>query len=336
MNALMDWKHISFAHPYFLGLLLLVPIMIWWYIRNKKKDSPAFRLTTLSGIAKVAPSWKVKLRPLMFVLRLLCIAALSVALARPQSSNTTESIDSEGIDIVLALDVSGSMLAEDLKPNRIEAAKKVALEFVDKRPTDRIGLVVFSGESFTQCPITIDHNVLNEQLSQIKSGLLVDGTAIGMGLATSVDRLRNSKAKSKIIVFLTDGVNNTGLIDPSTALEIAKAYKVRVYTIGVGTKGQAPYPVKTPMGMQKQMMDVQIDEALLQQIAKETGGKYYRATNNKSLSTVYDEIDQLEKTKIEVSSYKNYAELFFPFAALAIICLGLEMLLRYTVFRSIT
>lgn len=336
MNALMDWKHISFAHPYFLGLLLLVPIMIWWYIRNKKKDIPAFRLTTLSGIAKVAPSWKVILRPTMFVLRLLCIAALSVALARPQSSNTTESIDSEGIDIVLALDVSGSMLAEDLKPNRIEAAKKVALDFVDKRPTDRIGLVVFSGESFTQCPITIDHNVLNEQLSQIKSGLLVDGTAIGMGLATSVDRLRNSKAKSRIIVFLTDGVNNTGLIDPSTALEIAKAYKVRVYTIGVGTKGQAPYPVQTPMGMQKQMMDVQIDEALLQQIAKETGGKYYRATNNKSLAGVYDEIDQLEKTKIEVSSYKNYAELFFPFAVLAIICLGLEMLLRYTVFRSIT
>lgn len=336
MNALMDWKHISFAHPYFLGLLLLVPLMVWWYLRSKKKDNPAFRLTTLSGIIRVKPSWKTRLRPSMFILRLVAVAALAVALARPQSSNTTESIDSEGIDIVLALDVSGSMLAEDLKPNRIEAAKKVALDFIERRPTDRIGLVVFSGESFTQCPITIDHNVLNEQLSQVKSGLLVDGTAIGMGLATSVDRLRNSNAKSRVIVFLTDGVNNTGLIDPSTALEIAKAYKVRVYTIGVGTKGQAPYPMQTPLGMQKQMMDVQIDEALLQQIAKETGGKYYRATNNKSLSSVYDEIDNLEKTKIEVSSYKNYAELFFPFAALAIICLALEMLLRYTVFRSIT
>lgn len=336
MNALMDWRHISFANPYFLGLLVLIPLMIWWQLRNKKKDNPSFRLTTLSGIAHAKPSWKVRMRPSMFVLRLVCIAALSVALARPQSSNTTESIDSEGIDIVLAVDVSGSMLAEDLKPNRIEAAKNVALDFVERRPTDRLGLVVFSGESFTQCPITIDHTVLKEQLSQIKSGLLVDGTAIGMGLATSVDRLRNSNAKSKVIVFLTDGVNNTGLIDPNTALEIAKAYKVRVYTIGVGTKGNAPYPVQTPMGTQKQMMPVQIDEALLQQIAKETGGKYYRATNNKSLASVYDEIDKLEKTKVEVSSYKNYAELFFPFAALAITCLGLEMLLRYTVFRSIT
>lgn len=336
MSALLDWKHMSFAHPYFLGLLVLIPLMIWWYLRTKKKSSPAMRLTTLSGIAKVKPSWKVRLRPSMFALRLICIASLSVALARPQSSNTTESIDSEGIDIVLSVDVSGSMLAEDLKPNRIEAAKRVALDFVERRPTDRLGLVIFSGESFTQCPITIDHNVLKEQLTQIKSGVLVDGTAIGMGLATSVDRLRNSNAKSKVIVLLTDGVNNTGLIDPSTALEIAKAYKVRVYTIGVGAKGQAPYPVQTPFGTQKQMVDVQIDEDLLKQIATQTGGKYYRATSNKSLASVYEEIDKLEKTKIEVSSYKQYAELFFPFAALAIFCLGLETLLRYTVFRSIT
>ncbi len=336
MNALTDWKHISFAYPAFFGLLLLIPLLIWWQMRNKNKTGPTFRLTTLSGLANVKPSWKVRFRPILFVLRLLAIAALSVALARPQSSNTTESIDSEGIDIVLAIDVSGSMLAEDLKPNRIEAAKEVALNFVDKRPTDRIGLVIFSGESFTQCPITIDHNVLKEQLSQIKSGVLVDGTAIGMGLATSVDRLRNSKAKSKVVVFLTDGVNNTGLIDPNTALEIAKAYKIRVYTIGVGTKGDAPYPVQTPMGMQKQMMPVQIDEDLLKQISTETGGKYYRATNNKSLSSVYADIDKLEKTKVEISSYKNYAELFFPFAAIAIFCIAGEFILRYTVFRSIT
>jgi Ca-activated chloride channel homolog len=336
MNALMDWKHISFAHPYYFALLLLVPVIVWWQVRNKKKDNPSMRLTTLSGLAKIKPSWKVRFRPILFVLRMLTLVALTVALARPQSSNTTESIDSEGIDIVLSIDVSGSMLAEDLKPNRIEAAKKVAMDFVDQRPTDRIGLVIFSGESFSQCPITIDHNVLKEQLSQIKSGMLVDGTAIGMGLATGVDRLRNATGKSRVLILLTDGVNNTGLIDPSTALEIAKAYKVRVYTIGIGTEGQAVYPVQTPFGTQKQMMPVQIDETLLKKIATETGGKYYRATSNKSLTSVYKEIDQLEKTKVEISSYKHYAELFFPFALLAIASLMLEMLLRYTAFKSIT
>lgn len=336
MNALMDWKHINFAHPYYFALLLLIPVMIWWQVRSKKKDNPSMRLTTLSGLSKIKPTWKVRFRPVLFVLRIVTLVALTGALARPQSSNTTESIDSEGIDIVLSVDVSGSMLAEDLKPNRIEAAKKVAMDFVDQRPTDRIGLVIFSGESFSQCPITIDHNVLKEQLSQIKSGMLVDGTAIGMGLATGVDRLRNATGKSRVLILLTDGVNNTGLIDPSTALEIAKAYKVRVYTIGVGTEGQAVYPVQTPFGTQKQMMPVQIDEVLLKKIATETGGKYYRATSNKSLTAVYKEIDQLEKTKVEISSYKHYAELFFPFALLAIASLMLEMLLRYTAFKSIT
>lgn len=336
MSALLDWKYISFAHPYFFGLLLLIPFIIWWQLRKKKTDKPAMRLTTLSGLANVKPSWKVRLRPVLFVLRLVAFAALIVALARPQSSNVTESIDSEGIDIVLSVDVSGSMLAEDLQPNRIEAAKKVAIDFVDQRPTDRIGLVVFAGESFTQCPITIDHNVLKEQISNIKSGVLVDGTAIGMGLATGVDRLRNATGKSRVLILLTDGVNNTGLIDPSTALEIAKAYKVRVYTIGVGTQGSAPYPVQGAGGMQKQMMPVQIDEPLMQKVAKETGGKYFRATNNKSLAAIYTEINQLEKTRIDISTYKHYAELFFPFAFLAIVCITLEMLLRYTVFRSIT
>jgi Ca-activated chloride channel homolog len=336
MSALLDWKYLSFTHPYFFGLLLLIPFMIWWQVRKKKTDNPAMRLTTLSGLTEVKQSWKVKFRPLLFVLRILTLVALTIALARPQSSNVTESIDSEGIDIVLSIDVSGSMLAEDLKPNRIEAAKKVAMSFVDQRPTDRIGLVIFSGESFTQCPITIDHNVLKEQISQIKSGVLVDGTAIGMGLATGVDRLRNATGKSRVLIFLTDGVNNTGLIDPSTALEIAKAYKVRIYTIGVGTRGQAVYPVQTPFGTQKQMMPVQIDDDLLRKIANETGGKYYRATDNSSLSSVYKDIDKLEKTKIEISTYKHYAELFFPFALIALVCLALEMLLRYTVFRSIT
>lgn len=229
MKALLDWKYLSFAHPYFFGLLLLIPLMIWWQVSRKKHDNPALRLTTVSGLSKIKPSWRIRFRPMLFVLRIITLVALIFALARPQSSNVTETIDSEGIDIVLAIDVSGSMLAEDLHPNRIEAAKKVAMDFVDQRPTDRIGLVIFSGESFTQCPITIDHNVLKEQISQVKSGVLVDGTAIGMGLSTGVDRLRNAKGKSRVLILLTDGVNNTGLIDPSTALEIAKAYKVRVW-----------------------------------------------------------------------------------------------------------
>ena len=264
------------------------------------------------------------------------MVGLIIALARPQSSNTTENIDNEGIDIVMAIDVSGSMLAEDFHPNRTEAAKATALRFVDQRPTDRIGLVIFAGESFTMCPITIDHNVLKEQISAVKTGMIVDGTSIGMGLATAVDRLRNAKGKSKVIILMTDGVNNTGLIDPLLALEIAKTYKVKVYSIGIGTKGQAVIPVQTPMGIQKQMMPVEIDEPLLRRIAAETGGLYFRATDNKSLASIYNEIDKLEKTAVEISSYKRYAELFFPFAILAVFCLGLEMLLRYTVFKSIT
>lgn len=335
MNNLLDWKHISFAHPWFFALLLLIPLLIWWQSRNRRK-TPVFRMSTLEGIQLSAASWRTKLRPFLFYLRIAALFFIIVALARPQSSNTSESIDSEGIDIVLSIDVSGSMLAEDLKPNRIESAKRVALEFVEKRPTDRLGLVIFAGESFTQCPITIDHNILKEQISAIKSGVLIDGTAIGEGLATAVDRIRRSNGKSKVIVLLTDGVNNTGKIGPELALEVAKAYKVRVYTIGIGTKGKAPYPVSTPFGTQTQMQEVQIDEALLQKIAAETGGKYYRATNNASLKAIYDEIDKLEKTKIEISSYKHYTELFFPLACIAMLLLSLELILRYTVFRSIT
>ncbi|MCW3122530.1 MAG: aerotolerance regulator BatA [Flavipsychrobacter sp.] len=336
MNAFLDWKHITFAQPYYFALLLLIPILIWWQLRSKKRDNPALRLTTLRGINPAHVGSRAQLRPVLFILRIICLAALSIALARPQSSNTTENIDSEGIDIVMSMDMSGSMLAEDFKPNRIEAAKDVALKFVDARPTDRLGLVIFAGESFTMCPITIDHNVLKEQISQIRNGMLTDGTSIGMGLATAVERLRFSKGKSRVIILMTDGVNNTGLIDPNTALEIAKAYKIRVYTIGVGTHGQAMIPVPTAAGVQKQMMNVEIDEALLKQIAAETGGKYFRATGNKSLQDVYTEIDKMEKTKVDITSYKHYAELFFPFAMLAVICLALEMLLRYTIFRTIT
>lgn len=336
IQALFDGQHLSFAQPYYFLLLILLPIILWWQWKQKAKQQPSFRLTSLYFISAQKPSFRLRFRPILMVLRSIAFVALVVALARPQSSNVSESVDSDGIDIVLSIDVSGSMMAEDLKPNRIEAAKKVAIDFVDKRANDRIGLVIFSGESFTQCPITIDHNIVKEQIDAMKSGMLQDGTAIGMGLATAVDRLRNSKAKSKIIILLTDGVNNTGLIDPSTALEITKAYKLRVYCIGVGSRGEAPYPVQTPMGIQKQMVPVEIDEALLKTISTQTGGKYFRATSNNSLSSIYKEIDQLEKSKVEVSSFKHFTDLFLPFALIALLCLALEMLLRYTVFRSIT
>jgi Ca-activated chloride channel family protein len=336
IQALFDGQHLSFAQPYYFLLLILLPIILWWQWKQKAKQQPSFRLTSLYFISAQKPSFRLRFRPALVLLRSIAFVALVVALARPQSSNVSESVDSDGIDIVLSIDVSGSMMAEDLKPNRIEAAKKVAIDFVDKRANDRIGLVIFSGESFTQCPITIDHNIVKEQIDAMKSGMLQDGTAIGMGLATAVDRLRNSKAKSKIIILLTDGVNNTGLIDPSTALEIAKAYKLRVYCIGVGSRGEAPYPVQTPMGIQKQMVPVEIDEALLKNISTQTGGKYFRATSNNSLSSIYKEIDQLEKSKVEVSSFKHFTDLFLPFALIALLCLALEMLLRYTVFRSIT
>jgi len=336
IKELTDLSHLSFAHPYYFALLLLVPFMIWWQGRKEYAAQAAFRLTTLSGIKRANPTTKVRLRPVLFVLRIVTLVMLAIALARPQSSNTTENIDTEGIDIVMCLDVSGSMLSEDLKPNRIEAAKAAALQFVEDRPADRIGLVIFSGESFSMCPITIDHNVLKEQINQVKSGMLIDGTSIGMGLSTAVDRLRNSKSKTKVIVLLTDGVNNTGLIDPNTALEIAKAFHIRIYTIGAGSQGQAMMPIPTANGTQRVLVPVEIDEVLLKQMAQETGGKYFRATNSNSLSYIYKEIDKLEKTKVEVNSYKHYSELFFPFALIALISLFLEMVLRYTLFKSIT
>ncbi len=330
------WKNIEFAYPVFFWLLLLIPVMIYWRIARRKKAQGVMKVSSVAGLKGLPVSWKVRFRPVLLALRILAYAALVTALARPQTSNTSENIDSEGIDIVMAIDISGSMLAEDLQPNRMEAAKKVAMDFVDKRISDRIGLVVFSGESFTQCPITTDHAVLKNQIMQVKSGMLQDGTAIGMGLATSVDRLRNSHAKSKVIILLTDGVNNTGLVDPLTALEIAKAFKIRVYTIGVGTQGKAPFPMPMADGsVQMVMQDVQIDEPLMKKISKETGGKYFRATNTTDLKNIYAEIDQLEKTKVEITSYKRYAEHFFPLAMLALACILLEVVLRYSLFRSL-
>lgn len=333
----LDFKHITFAYPQFFLLLILIPILIFWQIKMRKKNETPIILSSIGNLASLPTNWRIKWRGILNVFRILSFTFLVIALARPQNSNINETVNSEGLDIVMSLDISGSMLAEDFKPNRIEAAKKVAKEFIEDRPTDRIGLVIFSGESFTQCPLTTDQNVLKEQLKNIRSGLLEDGTAIGMGLATAVERLRNSKAKTKIIILLTDGVNNSGLIDPNTALEIAKAYKIRVYTIGVGTQGTAPYPMKDQFGnTHMQQMPVQIDEPLMKQISKETGGKYFRATDNNSLSNVYKEIDRLEKTKIEINSFKRYAELFLPYALLGILFLFLEIVLRNTLFKSIT
>ena len=338
IDAYKDWKHLQFAQPWAFALLLLIPLVLLWQWRMRRRASPAIRLTTTSGLVHIRPGLRARMRPVLTVLRVLAMAALIVALARPQSSSVSENVESEGIDIVLAMDVSGSMLAEDFKPNRIEAAKRVATDFINGRVGDRIGLVIFSGESFTQCPVTIDHRVLLEQVGEVKSGVLVDGTAIGDGLATAVDRVRGTNGKSKVVILLTDGVNNTGRIGPELALEVAKTYKVRVYTIGVGTNnGQAPYPTQVPGGGTiMSMMPVQIDEELLRKIAHETGGSYYRATNENSLKRIYDDIDKLEKTKVEVSSFKHFSELFFPLAMLACACIILELLLRWTVFRSIT
>lgn len=327
--------HIVLAHPWFLLLLLLLPLLLWYFIYQDKRRAVVFRISTTEGLRNIRPSWKVRWRPVLHVLRSIAFIAFVIALARPQKTNVSETIDSEGIDIVLSMDISGSMLAEDFKPDRLEAAKDNALKFIDARPTDRIGLVIFSGESFTQCPITIDHNVLKEQLSQIKSGMLQDGTAIGDGLATAVDRLRDARGKSRVVILMTDGVNNVGKIGPELALEIAKAYKVRVYTIGVGTEGEALSPVQTPFGLRKQMVPVQIDEELLKKIAKQTGGVYYRATNNSKLENIYKEIDRLEKTSVEVNAYKHYGELFFWFAFTGVAALVVELVLSLTLFRKL-
>jgi Ca-activated chloride channel family protein len=271
----------------------------------------------------------------IFVLRILALTLIIIALARPQLTNRLRNVTSEGIDIMLTLDISGSMLSRDFKPNRIEAAKDVAIEFISGRPNDRIGLVVFSAESFTQCPLTTDHAVLINMFKNIKSGMIEDGTAIGLGLANAVSRLKDSKGKSKVIILLTDGVNNRGSIAPIMASEIAKTFGIRVYTIGIGTMGMAPYPVPTPFGIQYQNIPVEIDEGILKDIAKMTGGMYFRATDNKTLRDIYQEIDKLEKSKIEISEYSKYEEEYLWFALFAGILLALEILLRFTLLKTI-
>jgi Ca-activated chloride channel family protein len=332
--VLYDWyQHIYFSQPSFFGLFALLPLLVYWEITKSGRSQGTVMVSTVGPFLGMR-SWKSLLRPVPFILRLLAFCCLTIALARPQTRNDEQQVNGEGIDIVLCLDISGSMLAQDFTPNRMEAAKNVAGEFIDNRPTDRIGLVIFSGESFTMCPLTTDRGVLKTQLANVQSGLLEDGTAIGSGLATGVDRLRSSPSKSKVIILLTDGENNGGLIDPNTAKEIAKSIGVRVYTVGMGTEGYAPVPVQTPGGVVMQREKVNIDEKLLTQIATETGGKYYRAKDNESLKSIYEEIDRLEKSKIEVTAIRRYTEQFYPFALAAALLIFLELLLRWTVLRK--
>jgi Ca-activated chloride channel family protein len=333
--VLYEWyQHISFGQPAFFGLFALVPLLIWWEWKRAGRAQGTVLVSTVRPFAAGPRSWKNALRPAPFVLRLLAVSCLIIALARPQHRNDEQLVNGEGIDIMLCLDISGSMLAQDFTPSRMEAAKSVAGDFIDNRPTDRIGLVIFSGESFTMCPLTTDRSVLKAQLNNVQSGLLEDGTAIGSGLATGVDRLRSSPSKSKVIILLTDGENNGGLIDPNSAKEIAKSVGVRVYTVGMGTEGYAPVPVQTANGVVMQREKVNIDEKLLTQIAQETGGKYYRAKDNESLRSIYNEIDHLEKSRIEVTAIRRYSEQFFPFALAAALFLLLEFLLRWTIFRK--
>jgi len=326
------FNNITFGQPWFLLLLIVIPVLIWWYVTKNNRRQASIIISDVS--AKGLSSWKTSFRHLPFVFRLLAIIFIIAAIARPQTMFEEQNAEGEGVDIVLCIDVSGSMTAQDLTPNRLEAAKNVAIDFVNKRLTDRIAIVIFSGESFTQCPLTTDHAVLISAIENIRNGLLEDGTAIGSGLGTSVDRLRTSKSKSKVVILLTDGENNGGLIDPQTAKEIAKAFQVKVYTIGVGTDGYAPQPVNTPMGVVMQQGKVSIDEKLLKEIANETGGKYFRAKDNDGLAGIYDEINSLEKSKVEISTRTRYTEKFFPFVIAALALLFLEMLLKFTVFRK--
>ncbi|WP_313805569.1 VWA domain-containing protein [Flavobacterium sp.] len=330
-------KNITFANPEFFWLFLVLPIAIAWYFWKRKQFAPTLKMSSVQGF-KTTQSLLSKLKPLLFVFRMLALAALIVALARPQSTDVTnKSRTTRGIDIVMAIDVSGSMLAKDLKPNRMEALKRVAAEFVEQRPNDRIGLVLYAAESYTKTPVTSDKAVVLEALDAVKyDNVLQDGTGIGVGLATAVNRLKDSKAKSKVIILLTDGVNNSGFIDPRMASEIAREFGVKVYTVGIGTNGMADFPYAiAPNGQFLfKKMKVEIDEKLMKEIAQTTGGKYFRATSNQSLTTIYNEINKLETTEVTEQRFYNYDEKYRFFAFLALGFLALELLLRKTIFRS--
>ncbi len=326
---------ILFAQPYFLYLLLLVPVVLFVYWYRYRQGWGTFKVASLLGATKTK-SVKVRLRNIPIVLRLLCLTLIIVALARPQTQYSEDKIKTEGIDILLAMDISGSMLAMDFEPNRLEAAKNTAIQFVNERQNDRIGVVLFSGESFTQMPLTSDKTQLIQSISQISNtGILEQGTALGMGLANSVARLEESKAKSKVVILLTDGVNNAGSIDPVTATQTAKEFGIKVYTIGVGTYGEAKMPINTMFGVQYAMQKVEIDEDLMKQIANETGGQYFRATDDKKLQDIYKEINKLEKTSLEINTKKQFKEEFYVWALFALILLIIEIVVRKTFFHTI-
>jgi Ca-activated chloride channel homolog len=332
--VLYDWlSNIHFAKPWFFAFFAGLPLLILFYLRPLYRTQGSMLVSGVKAFGS-GRSWKTMLRHILFIFRLLAISCIIIAMARPQTGSEQQLTSGEGIDIVFCIDISGSMLAQDFTPNRMEAAKQVAAEFIDRRPTDRMGLVIFAGESFTMCPLTTDHAVLKSQLYNVQSGLLEDGTAIGSGLATGVERLRSSISKSKVIILLTDGEDNGGRLDPNTAKEIAKSFGVRVYTVGVGTEGFAPVPVQTSSGVIMQREKVSIDEKLLTQIANETGGKYFRATDNESLDSIYKEIDRLEKSKFEVTTFTHYTEKFLPFVLTALALLVIEWILRFTLFRK--
>ncbi|WP_299059036.1 VWA domain-containing protein [uncultured Polaribacter sp.] len=332
----MNWNNFEFNNPEFLWLLILIPILAIWHFFMRKKDAAVLIMPSIRGFK--TDSILSKLKPLLYLLRLLALIAIIIALARPRNVSVSKKTKSNrGIDIVMAIDVSASMLAKDLKPNRLEALKKVAINFTNRRPNDRIGIVVYAGESFTQTPITSDKGIVKRTISELKWGQLEGGTAIGMGLGSAVNRLKESTAKSKVIILLTDGVNNTGNIDPRTATDLAKELEIKTYTIGIGTNGMADFPYNIDPRTGKInfiKQKVEIDEALLKEIATETQGKYFRATNNESLKEIYDEIDKLEKTKIEEFKYYNYQEKYRIFVFLGLGFLLLEFLLRNTLFKS--
>lgn len=333
---MFDLDGIEFANPEVFWLFLAIPFLIAWYIFQINRSKPVVRHSNTSLLETGKTDMVVWMRHFPVLTRSAALVFLLIALARPQSSLSWEDVVTEGIDIVIALDISGSMLAEDLKPNRLQAAKNVAMDFIGGRPNDRIGLVVYSGESFTQCPLTIDHDILKNLFGEIRNGMIEDGTAIGDGLANAVNRLRESDTKSKVVILLTDGQQTAGSIPPITAAEIAKQFNVRVYTIGVGTIGTAPYPFKTPFGTtQYQSIPVKIDEKTLKSIAEITGGAYFRAINNEKLVEIYNEIDQLEKTKIEVTQYRKKTERFLPWALMGMIFIVLEFVLKNSIYRSI-
>ena len=323
-----------FEYPYLLWLLLVPVALLGLYVwRQIKGRDPHFRVSVSAPWIREGDSPLQVIRHIPAFLRFIALVMIVIAIARPRSSSEVERTDTEGIDIVLAMDVSTSMLARDFSPDRISAAKDIAIEFIAQRPTDRMGIVVFAGESYTQCPLTTDRATLINLMKEIQTDLIEDGTAIGNGLGTAVARMMDSDAKSRVVILLTDGVNNCGEMSPQTAAEIAKTYGVRVYTIGVGANGMAPYPVMTPWGMDVQNVKVEIDEDLLKGIAESTGGRYFRATDNTKLSEIYTEINKMEKARTTVDSFPVYKELFPAYALVALICLLLELLLTVFIRR---